>query len=404
MSGKWKFRLPIVMLALGAGVATVAAAPPWLLTTNRIEADPKQEYRLKEENGPWMIMAASFAGEGAEKQAHELVLELRKRYKLPAFSHKILFKLDDPNGPGAPQTPAHLASGELDLRVMGPGLSPPRRQYKQFADHPDQYKDGGIQECAVLVGNYPAVEDPDARKDLQQIRYLAPECLSETGRPSYQTLGTLRHIQEDIREKLFHDASGKGKGPMGHAFITTNPLLSSDYYAPKGTIDEFVLRMNKGVTHSLLDCPGRYTVQVAHFTGTVVLNQQQVQQVEAGRTHLEDRLSEAAETANKLTEALRMKGYEAYEFHDRYASIVTVGSFNSVGTPLADGRVEIHPKILAIMKACGGVAISAGGQATGGFQQKTLVGIPLDVQPIPVEVPKRSISRELAQRMDNGKR
>ena len=54
---------------------------------------------------------------------------------------------------------------------------------------------------------------------------------------------------------------------MGHAFITTNPLLPADYYAPRKGIDELVLRMNKGVTHSLLDCPGKYTVQVAHFMG-----------------------------------------------------------------------------------------------------------------------------------------
>ena len=39
-------------------------------------------------------------------------------------------------------------------------------------------------------------------------------------------------------------------------------------------------------------------------------------------------LEEAAENAHILTESLRQQGYEAYEFHDRDQSIVTVGSFD----------------------------------------------------------------------------
>jgi hypothetical protein len=34
--------------------------------------------------------------------------------------------------------------------------------------------------------------------------------------------------------------------------------------------------------------------------------------------------------------------------------------------------------------------------ASGIASPKSLVGIPFDIQPIPVEVPKRSISREIA--------
>ena len=37
--------------------------------------------------------------------------------------------------------------------------------------------------------------------------------------------------------------------------------------------------------------------------------------------------------AHKMTVALRAKGYEAYEFHDRYASIVTVGSYDRPDDP-----------------------------------------------------------------------
>ena len=63
-------------------VSLIQGAPPWakLLPFARIEADPNKEYWLSEENGPWMIMAASFTGEGARTQARELILELRRDF------------------------------------------------------------------------------------------------------------------------------------------------------------------------------------------------------------------------------------------------------------------------------------------------------------------------------------
>ncbi|MCR4415145.1 MAG: hypothetical protein NUV77_22215, partial [Thermoguttaceae bacterium] len=78
-----------------------ALGAPWdkILTVNRVEADPKKDYTLSEKNGPWMILACSFsAGEdeqsrqAARQQARELVLELRKRYKLPAYMYEKEFE------------------------------------------------------------------------------------------------------------------------------------------------------------------------------------------------------------------------------------------------------------------------------------------------------------------------
>ena len=53
---------------------------------------------------------------------------------------------------------------------------------------------------------------------------------------------------------------------MRNAFITTNPLLPDEYFVPKG-LDRLVLEMNEPVKYSLLDCPGKYTVKIATFTG-----------------------------------------------------------------------------------------------------------------------------------------
>ena len=51
--------------------------------------------------------------------------------------------------------------------------------------------------------------------------------------------------------------------------------------------------MNKNVTHSLLDCPGKYTVQVAHFTGQVIIDQREIRAIESGK-QVESSLTRAA--------------------------------------------------------------------------------------------------------------
>lgn len=70
MRGKWTFRVGIVIGILCGVARSVPAAPPWtdLISLRSIDADPKRAYPLTETNGPWMIMACSFSGDGSEKQ------------------------------------------------------------------------------------------------------------------------------------------------------------------------------------------------------------------------------------------------------------------------------------------------------------------------------------------------
>ena len=94
MIGKRMSRLliPAMLLLPLAGLLPNAwGGSPWqnLLTSNRVEAEPGKTYALTEQNGPWMVMAYSFSGEGADKQAQELVIELRMKYKLPAYTHRM---------------------------------------------------------------------------------------------------------------------------------------------------------------------------------------------------------------------------------------------------------------------------------------------------------------------------
>ena len=299
-------------------------------------------------------MACSFSGDGAEQQAETLVLELRKRYKLPAYTHRVRFDFSD--------------AGERGIDRYG---APIRMRYRGGTE---------LKEIAVLVGDYPAVDNPNAQKTLYRLKYTHPKCLGIGGeRGTNQSLAGWRMMQKQAQDWLSgRKKKKKRKGPMGHAFITTNPALPKEYYVPKG-IDSLELEMNKNVKYSLLDCPGKYTVQVAKFTGKVILNQGEIREIQNGGK-MESGLARAALKAHRLTKALRILGYEAYEFHDRRTSIVTVGSFNSVGTPRGDGKIEINPRIHKLMKKM--------------VKHKAVIGIPLDIHPIPILVPKRSIAAD----------
>ena len=341
------------------------AVRPWsLVPFKRVEADANKSYELTERNGPWMILAASFAGEGAERDAHQLVLELRKRYKLPAFIHKRNF--------------------DFTKSVEGRGLDRYGRPKRMRYAHSNRFD-----EIAVMVGNYPSVEDGAAQRTLKKIKYAQPKCLQlSVGQRSNQRMAVLRAMQKRIQG----NKEKKKKGPMGSALLTRNPLPIQKSVATVG-LDRFVLKINKNVPHSLLDCPGKYTVKVATFRGNVVIDQQTIQDINKGTRKLNNRLEKAAIQAHKLTKALRRQGVDAYEFHDRHESIVTVGSFQSVGTPRADGKIEINPGIHQIIKSYGAGSTS-GGRGQGGFQPKTLQNIAFDIAPIPVVVPRRSIAAD----------
>ncbi len=43
------------------------------------------ELLLKAEHGPWMVLAASFEGEGAKRKAVQLAAELREDFRLKAY-------------------------------------------------------------------------------------------------------------------------------------------------------------------------------------------------------------------------------------------------------------------------------------------------------------------------------
>lgn len=363
--------LAAIILISPPVVTSSVAAPPWaklIPYAKVVEADPDKDYELTESHGPWMIMCTSFTGgDNAEEQAHNLVLELRQKYNLPAFVYRKHFDM------GAPEIGLGMN------RFGGPKIMRNNNAYKR-------------DEIAVMVGNFHSVDQPEIEKTLQNIKTMQPETLNskKTGEKTLQTWANLRAMYRETGKML----KKKEKGPMGSAFVTRNPLLPEEFFAPKG-LDPFVVELNKGVKYSLLKCPGKYTVKVASFRGVESMKPKEFDQL-AGKVYNKGmaKLDIAADNAARLTKALRDKGVEAYEFHDRTESMVCIGSFDSVGDPRDDGKIEINPGIHRLMETYGPVKKFIPGQAQAFLQPRLLEGIPFDAQPLPVVVPKQSIAND----------
>ncbi|QDU91198.1 hypothetical protein Pla175_46180 [Pirellulimonas nuda] len=319
--------VPVTLLAvIAAGFVEPAVGQSFwerFAPVERVSAEPKGDYTLTDKHGPWLIMASTFSGEGAEKQARELALELRSRQNLNAYVHNMEF--------------------DYSGGVTGKGLDiygePIRMRYQRGSE---------VTEFTVLVGDFAAVDDPRAQRMLQDIKTMHPEALSATsGKSSAQNYGGFR--------SWLRGRSGGAEGPMRTAFMAPNPLLPHDYFTPRG-VEKEVAKWNSRVEHSLLKAPNRYTVRVATFRGRGTLQgAASVMSTRVKNKKADDgeALVEAAENAHLLTEALRDAGYEAYEFHDRDESYVTIGSFDRVSQTSPDGSETPTAEVQRIIQTFG---------------------------------------------------
>jgi hypothetical protein len=355
--------LSLIFLAVSVSAAT-ADTPSLLRIFGRIsavEADPSKSYTLSEEDGPWLILAATLVGEGSKQRAERLALEIRKDVGLAAFIYQEKFDFTGTLNQGTRSSKrVHYAN---------------RYQYDAYA---------------VLVGEYDSVEHPSIDRDLQRIRTANPavyqdadEVAAETNRSNPVT------TVKSITSKLLQARKGKPVGPMGHAFVTRNPMLPQEYFAaPK--VDSFVHQLNDGLDYSLLKCDGKYTVIVKTFQGVeAIVDGKQDKKFQPS----ESRLNKFAKDTARMTAKLRADGVEAYQYHDRFRSMVTVGSFEVLGRELPDGRFEYAQEIRAVVRKFSALNVSPERarqvpRGTKGRASNNIGMIPFDVQPTPIAVPK----------------
>lgn len=326
-----------------------------LFGIRKVEADPSKEYELTEVEGPWMVLAETFSGPEGKKQAHQLVIELRRDYDMPAYVYKENFDFTKPIGSFGPE--------QKQLRYANAA------RYEAYA---------------VLVGEFDSVNHPELKTTLQTLKTIQPGVFSEVS-PETE-VGAMAAIRR-IHQQLTKSDQRKSRGPMFNAFVTRNPMLPDNFtQAPE--VDSFVRRLNENVEHSLLDCKGKYTVVVRTFEGlsTTMIGGKVKKDLEPSS----DRLDQSADLANQMVMALREKGVEAYEYHDRSKSIVTVGSFETLGRPIGDS-FEYAPEIRrTIEQYASGERFERDPQGNIVRVANHIKKIPFDVEPHPIAVPKVS--------------
>ena len=313
-------------LVIGLFTSSVARAENKLLAkmTSKIEADPSKVYTLDKVHGPWMVMVASFheAFAKSEKQmgkspmeaAQALVLELRQA-KIPAY----IYEVKGQNESVKAQDTLGREQRMKNLRV--------------------------VDAICVVAGNYPTIDAPKAQQTLKFIKQFQPKCL-ESG---------IDYVKSPGRP-----------GPLSKAFLTPNPLLTNEeLQAVQQSADPLLVNLNNGEQFSLYENTGKYTLVIAKFSGkSVNVVNESMEKSENYFTEGGNDLDRAGESACNLVRALRSREplskfdhpnseefaaycrVDAYVWHDRTNSIVTVGSFESPTDPKIRKFVELFgPKV-----------------------------------------------------------
>ncbi|MEM1227248.1 MAG: hypothetical protein AAGJ40_16235 [Planctomycetota bacterium] len=361
----------VMAICLAANATALAQRPALLRMFGRapkVTADPAADYALSEVDGPWMILAHTFVGEGSEGRARRLALEIRNDLQLPAFIHQQQFDFTGEINPGRPLQQASAAAGR-HMRY---------RNQVQYTAH------------AVLVGEYDHVDHPRIDSDLQRVKSAPSAVVGDQNEVEAET--DLRNPVTAIKaiHRQFIRLREDEVGPMARAFVIRNPLLPEEFFQPP-RVDSYVRSINEDNPYSLLTCDGNFTVVVRTFEGLGTI--QGTKESESFKPSL-PRINAMGAQAERMAAALRDDGHEAYTYHDRHRSLVTIGSFQSLGRELPGGQFQYDSKIRAVMSEFRAfnvdpkLARHVNGRTSQGVAANNVDNIPFDVQPTPIAVPR----------------
>ena len=397
VSYRYRFSIKSVVgllaFAVLAGVLSVSTVRAQANLPFRRTTTAPSALELTPAAGDWLVMCYSFSSDDGKEQAIRLATELRERHRLKAYVFTRHFDLSD----------------KLSKNTVGGWRYAEGREKKDGVIVPDKRMKPATKsqfsETAVMVGNsFESIDDPKAQAMLAKIKGLSPASL--------QQISPEELAEDDSRLRLYRAAIDRTGKPMGHAMLLTNPTLPAEYFKRKN-VDDFILKMNRGVRYSLLKCPGKYSVRVATFRGKSTISPLEIQQQQQkldwhkkNRKGIKSQLTEAFNKANVLTKTLRKNGVEAYEFHDRQESYVCVGSFEWLTRTDSNGQKIQNPAVREKILEYRGSSRQAGNQAVAlsqsGKKDRTVNQIYMpkilpslkkhkiafDVQPLPVVVPQ----------------
>ena len=293
---------------LRAGLVLAAALAAAAPAAAGIECDRTKRYAVQPNNGPWMIMVAAIHplrggkddGLTPAEAADRVVYDLREQ-GIPAYVYEVDSETQSLTAQGRDGS-----QQEMLMATMR----------------------GGV---CVLAGNFPSADDPRTEKALKFIKERA-KC--PTLEPVKATGGTALTRTGGF----FQVTPGRPRSPLTRAFITVNPLLDAAQVRRMRRIsDPLITRLNAGEEYGLQNCPGAYSVVVKEFRGKTLTQVSGTKSADIGdRVEVSGDLQDAGREAWELCQILRNReGQEAYVWHDRYRSVVTIGSFASRDDPEA---------------------------------------------------------------------
>jgi hypothetical protein len=271
-----------------------------------VDVDPSKDYPLTADVGAWTICAACYVGPESPKLAHDLALEIRTRYHLPAYV---------------------LNKGEEERRKEQERLQRLHEQYKAAGNVP--LRTVRIEDqCAVLIGGYKDIEA--ANKALKSIKKLPPPS-SEKYMPFLTQVVPDKGPDGEQRGRV----EGAYINPFVKSFVVRNPLVPKETSNEKKP-DPFLKNLNSGEKYSLLHCRKPYTLLVATFQGMSTFHAQEEPPgfwEKLWKGYSGEMLEASGQNAHNLAEAMRKMGFEAYVLHMRQGSVVTIGGYDSPDDP-----------------------------------------------------------------------
>lgn len=310
-----------------------------------LPTEPIEPYLLTKEAGPFMVMAHTFRGPDAVRWAQALAMELRSQNQLMAY---VYFKKIKPMNSNVRGVPPTAAPEDGEGRISEPEI------YRIY------------DEAVVLVGDAQTMKDAEAL--LAVVKKIKPAFLSNV--PS-----------------IFPWRTGAG---LKKAIVTANPLVPAEALFAREE-DPLVERMNHG-PYSLYNCPGPYTLVVARFVGRSTFGDPDKEFLKDDnlKTSPLVKASDDAELlAAELNKDVQLKqaGYQAFVYHDRNRSVVTLGQFN---TKIEQEKLARDPKIQSIRQH-----LDKLNQNYLGTGKVTTAMAPTDMMEVPKPAVKQKISTGL---------
>ncbi len=290
---------------------------------------PLEPYLLRKEHGPFMVMVHTFRGPDATRYALALTLELQNQFKLPAYIFHLKIQPGGSNIRNVqPTAPQPVENGEVGT--------------------PEKFR--VFDEAAVLVGNCKSLDE--AEKLLKIVKKLKPATLD--GLPTIwnhrkgnglarahitaNPLQPAQNLYPGLNPKITGRVNGNNAAPgmplaSGDRF---DPFLAAASFERAPKSDPLVKRMNGG-PHTITKCAGPFTFQIAEFTGrtsTDTNNSKFGSEALLKKSPLATAADDAETVAGVIEKCKALDpSFKTYVYHDRFKSVVTIGSFSGPDDP-----------------------------------------------------------------------